>query len=231
MWLKDVNTKDVIELSEQKINQDIVGIIIEKLGIKNIIRGKKMKEIERFDNVVIEDLLKSNKSLARTSLFLLFLFIILGLFIALCFYNDYIDFNRNRIAPSDRIQEKDILVYEDKIIINISNASYSNYLNTGSMLPTLNENSNGISINPKNENDIRIGDIITYETLTSCIIPNDVVSDKEVCTPTELIVHRVKEIGEDEEGWYAITKGDMNSISDGKIRYSQIKSITFVIIY
>lgn len=116
-------------------------------------------------------------------------------------------------APSDFIKEKQIEVYSDKIIIHVENASLSSYAPTGSMKPVLDENSNGIRIIPKSEEDIHIGDIITFQE-------NDY-----------LVVHRVIEKNSDENGTYFITKGDNNGISDGKIRFKNIKYITIGILW
>jgi hypothetical protein len=46
------------------------------------------------------------------------------------------------------------------------------------------------------------------------------------------IVHRVIEIGNDEDGWYAITKGDNNPTPDPwKIRFEWVRRITVAVIY
>jgi len=119
----------------------------------------------------------------------------------------------NPSAPFDFVRENQIQIYEDKIVINVKGASLSSYAPTGSMLPVLNQGSNGIKIVPKSEADIHIGDIITFEQ------------------DNALIVHRVIEIGTDSEGTYFITKGDNNNISDGKIRFKDIRYITIGIIW
>ncbi len=116
-------------------------------------------------------------------------------------------------APSDFIQEENIQIYDDKVIISIDDASLSRYAPTGSMSPVLDENSNGIRIKPDSEDDIEIGDIISFK------------QDNYV------IVHRVIEKGEDNEGVYFITKGDNNAINDGKVRFSDIKHITIGVLY
>ncbi len=121
--------------------------------------------------------------------------------------------NYSKQAPHDFVQENQIEVYPDKIIININNASISKYAPTGSMKPVLDEYSNGIRIIPQSESEIHLGDIITFEENEN------------------LIVHRVVEIGEDFEGKYFITKGDNNSVADGKIRFKDIKYITIGIIW
>ncbi|MDD5192667.1 MAG: signal peptidase I [Candidatus Nanoarchaeia archaeon] len=119
----------------------------------------------------------------------------------------------NNSAPFDFVKENQIQIYDDKIIINVENASISRYAATGSMLPVLDEGSNGIRIVPKSEADIHIGDIITFKQ------------------DNMLIVHRVVNIGTDSEGTYFTTKGDNNSINDGKIRFKDIKFITIGIIW
>ncbi|MEM4230476.1 MAG: signal peptidase I [Candidatus Pacearchaeota archaeon] len=115
--------------------------------------------------------------------------------------------------PTDRINESDIEIYPDKIVIKIENPSISEYADTNSMLPIIDKGANGIRIQPKSEEDIKVGDIISFDSEYG------------------LIVHRVVEIGEDEEGKYFITKGDNNLFSDGKVRFEQVKYITVGIIY
>lgn len=116
-------------------------------------------------------------------------------------------------APQDFIKENQVQIYDDKVVINIKGASMSKYAATGSMKPTFDENANGIRIVPKSEDEINIGDIITYQSKDS------------------LIVHRVIEKGTDREGTYFIPKGDNNSISDGKVRFKDIKYVTIAIIW
>jgi signal peptidase I len=128
------------------------------------------------------------------------------------FLNDY-----SEKTPSDFIKEEDIKIEDNKLIISLTGASISRYAPTGSMIPVLDEKSNGIRIVPDSEKDIDIGDIVTF---------NQKVDEKEY-----LIVHRVIEKGEDEKGIYFITKGDNNSLNDGKIRFSDIKYVTIGILY
>ena len=115
--------------------------------------------------------------------------------------------------PSNWISEKDIRVFPDKIVINIENAGISRYADTGSMLPTLGENANGIRIKPKSAEQINIGDSVTYERAG------------------DLIIHRVIAKGNDSKGDYFILKGDNNSENDGKVYFEEIKYITVGLIY
>ena len=116
-------------------------------------------------------------------------------------------------APSDYIKEGQIQIYENSVVINVEGASIGRYASTGSMIPILNEYSNGIKIKPKSEEEIKVGDIITFDQ-------NGV-----------LIVHRVIVKDTDDEGVYFITKGDNNLTNDGKIRFEDIRYKTIGIIW
>ena len=117
------------------------------------------------------------------------------------------------VTPFDSIPDKDILVYPDRVVIKVKGASIGNYAPTGSMRPVLDKGTSGIRIIPKSEDEIFIGDIITYKK------------------GERLIIHRVVEKSFDKEGVYFITKGDNNTISDGKIRFEDIEYKTIGLIY
>ncbi len=123
------------------------------------------------------------------------------------------NFSSELETPGDWIKDSQIHIYENAIVIDVENASLGKYAATGSMKPVLDENSNGIRIKPKSEKDIKVGDIVTFEQ-------NDI-----------MIIHRVVEIREDEEGVYFITKGDNNNIVDGKIRFKDIKYVTIGVLW
>lgn len=116
-------------------------------------------------------------------------------------------------VPSDRFTDKNILVYDDKIVIKIVNAQVTNYDSTGSMLPTLGYGVNGISVKPETEEDIGVGDIVSF------------------WKGEKLVVHRVVEKGTDAEGIYFITKGDNAPIDDGKVRFGEIEHVLVGLIY
>jgi len=116
-------------------------------------------------------------------------------------------------SPSDIVDEQNIRVYSDRIVIYVENASVSRYAGTKSMDPLLDSTANGIEIPVTSKEQIHVGDIVAYEDGES------------------LIVHRVTKIGEDEQGWFCVTKGDNAPTDDGKIRFSQIKFLTIAIIY
>lgn len=88
------------------------------------------------------------------------------------------------------------------------------FSNTDSMLPVLDEHSQAIQVKPKSEKDIKEGMIISYDA-----------------GPYGTIIHRVIRIGHDEQGWYAIVKGDNNPSPDPfKVRFSQIKHFLVAVI-
>lgn len=116
-------------------------------------------------------------------------------------------------SPGDWIKEENIHIYENAVVIDIQDSSLSRYAPTGSMKPVLDAGSNGIRIVPENPGQIQVGDIITFEY------------------NNELIIHRVIEKGVDEQGAYFITKGDNNNVTDGKIRFKDIKYVTIAVLY
>jgi len=92
--------------------------------------------------------------------------------------------------------------------------SWARFAGSNSMDPLLDETANSIEIVPENTGDIHVGDIIAFTSRGS------------------LIVHRVREIGYDAEGWYALTQGDNTDVPDaGKRRFDDVKYVTVAILY
>jgi len=119
-------------------------------------------------------------------------------------------------APSDRLTEEQIFVYNNKIVLSVDNASLARFLNTGSMLPTLGDKANSIEIPVSSSADIAVGDIIIYSA------PDQ----------SEPVIHRVVELGEDSQGWYAITKGDNNRLVDPySVRIGDVRRVVIGVIY
>jgi len=119
-------------------------------------------------------------------------------------------------TPQNRISEQQIHVYDDKIILDIKNASWASFTPTHSMEPLISEKAHGIEIKPKSPVDIKIGDVISYNS--------DFTSG--------LVIHRVIETGYDENGWYAIVKGDNNAEQDpGKVRFEKVNGVLVGVLY
>ncbi|MFH1589043.1 MAG: hypothetical protein ABIB43_00555, partial [archaeon] len=126
------------------------------------------------------------------------------------------DSSPERDSPSDWIKENQIEVYSDRIIIDLKNAEWATFTNTNSMDPIFDETSNAIEIVPESEDEINVGDIVSYES--------------EFADGT--IIHRVVYKGQDELGTYFVMKGDNNPSSDpGRVRFEQIRRVLVAIIY
>lgn len=143
---------------------------------------------------------------------------IIGVFFVMIFslliYDYYNGQTPIALSPTDRVSEEDILVTDSYIRINVSNASWASFTDTNSMIPTLDIGSNSIEIDPKSEDDIFVGDIISfrYGNIT--------------------IVHRIIEIKNDSEGKYFVTKGDNNIYPDPvNVRFPDIGGVVIAIIY
>lgn len=123
---------------------------------------------------------------------------------------------RELTSPSDIIKEGQIEIFKDKIVIYISNASWSKYADTKSMDPLLDKGANGLQIVPDSTGDINIGDVITYDPEWT----------------NKLIVHRVVYVGEDDSGWYCVTKGDNSTRTDpGKVRFDDVSFLLVGVLY
>ena len=120
----------------------------------------------------------------------------------------------NKATPLDRISYDSIHKTQDSISIDIENPVIVAIANTGSMKPTFDEGANLIEIVPKSESELHVGDIASYQR------------------GSDVIVHRIIEIGADENGWYAVFKGDNNPTADpGKVRFEQIRRLGVGIVY
>lgn len=129
--------------------------------------------------------------------------------------NNFFSLSSSEImSPDDHISEDQIRVYDDRVVLDVEDSVWSSFTDTNSMDPLLDAGANGIEIKPKFEDDIHVGDVISYQ------------SGKGV------VIHRVIEIGSDEEGIYYIVKGDNNPIADKeKVRFSAVQGILVAVVY
>jgi signal peptidase I len=117
-------------------------------------------------------------------------------------------------SPIVRIPLSDVLIMENKVIIDIPDVQHGIVSASKSMDPFLDENTVVLEITPKNAAEIHLGDIIIYKY------------------GGERVIHRVVSIGHDDDGWFAITKGDNNLKEDPeKVRFEQVAGIVVGIIY
>ena len=124
--------------------------------------------------------------------------------------------NNYNFAPSDKINRSQMSIINNTLMIkNLPNETWiSSIAGTGSMRPTMHKDHHTIQTNPRSPDNIKVGDIITYRKNES------------------LVIHRVIGVGIDDEGWYAILKGDGNEVEDKlKVRFGMVESKTIMLIY
>lgn len=123
---------------------------------------------------------------------------------------------QERDGPKDRVPEKAIAVYGDRVVLDIQGAQWSTFTDTNSMDPVIDKGTNAIQLPPESPDDIEVGDIISYHPENH----------------DGTIIHRVVQKGEDEQGVYFIAKGDNLPTTDpGRIRFEQIQRVVVAIIY
>ena len=118
-------------------------------------------------------------------------------------------------SPSDWIKEREIEMRPDGVLIKINNPQWAILTNTNSMDPVFDETSHLIQVFPESPDEIKRGDIVSYQSPLGF-----------------MIVHRVIEINEDEQGWYAILRGDNNPTPDPwKVRFDMVRRVTVMVVY
>jgi len=118
-------------------------------------------------------------------------------------------------SPWDRIPEQNIEMRSDGVFIKLANPQWAVFADTNSMDPVLDQGHHAIQQVPASEEDIHVGDIISYKSPMGFSV-----------------IHRVQRIGRDDSGWYAIVKGDNNPAPDPlKVRFDQITRVVVALIY
>ena len=122
--------------------------------------------------------------------------------------------NKEVSSPGNWIQPDQILVYQNRIILNIPDATWAEFTDTNSMDPLIDKDTNALEILPRGPEYINVGDIISYRTAYGTII------------------HRVIEKNQDEKGIYYVVKGDNNTSADpAKVRFEDVKGVVVAFIY
>lgn len=122
---------------------------------------------------------------------------------------------QERPSPADWISQSQIEMTSEGVFVRISNPQWAIFADSNSMDPVFDAGSHAIQIIPTDKSQIAVGDILSYQSPLGFVM-----------------IHRVTEIGEDEEGWYAIVKGDNNPTPDPwKIRWDMVRRITVAVIY
>lgn len=121
-----------------------------------------------------------------------------------------------QLSPSDHLKESQIHVYDDRVVLDIEDATWASFTDTNSMDPFFDETANSIERKPGSPDDIKPGDIISYRSSLT----------------DGLVVHRVISRGVDSNGPYYIVKGDNNPVRDPeKVRFDQVHGVMIGIIY
>lgn len=116
--------------------------------------------------------------------------------------------------PTVRIPQSNISLSKQGAQINSEGMLWAVIADTGSMKPTLTKNSHVLQIRPTRPEELQVGDIISYKYQDT------------------IIIHRIISTGFDDEGWFAIAKGDNNQLPDReKVRFEQIDRVVVGIIY
>ena len=124
--------------------------------------------------------------------------------------------NAERLSPQDNLTEEQIHVYQDRVVIDLEGASWSRFTNTNSMDPVFDTGANGLEKAVDKPSDLSVGDIISFKH-----------EDAD-----GIMIHRIIETGNDDQGWYAITKGDNNPKADpGLVRFNQVQSVLVGVLY
>jgi len=134
--------------------------------------------------------------------------------LSFAFSSTFLGKSVERDSPSDHITPDMIHVYDDVVLIDLEGTRWSSFTDTNSMDPLLDEYSNGLERVPASPDELDVGDVVSYSYGDS------------------IIIHRIVEIGEDDDGWYARTKGDNNpSLDPHIVRFDQIEGVLVGILY
>ena len=118
-------------------------------------------------------------------------------------------------VPSDWISENQIKVFRNKVELDIDDPQWVTFTPTNSMTPLLSDKAHAIEVVPESEEQLGVGDIVAYERANG-----------------DVILHRIVEIGEDNDGKYFIFQGDNVPYKDpGRVRFSQIRGVVVAVIY
>jgi len=128
-------------------------------------------------------------------------------------------------APNDWVSEKDIIIFDDMIVLRVENATLSSYAGTGSMKPVFDKGANGIRVVPGSADEIDVGDIVSYK------FGPQLDSLWHQTGQGMLVVHRVVDKGIDDDGVYFVMKGDNNLIADEKVRFEDVEYVTVGVIW
>ena len=115
----------------------------------------------------------------------------------------HFSFSSNEVkSPGDWIAEEQVMIGEENVVLEIEDATWSTFTDTNSMDPVIDKGSHAIKLVPKDDSELSIGDIVSYES------------------PNGVIIHRIVDVREDDEGLFYVMKGDNNdNVDSQKVRF------------
>lgn len=120
-------------------------------------------------------------------------------------------------SPAAAIDAEDIRVLGDRVEIRVADVIPAQFTDTNSMDPVIDAGTTALELTITDVNQVHVGDIVSYETPLA---------------PGATVIHRVVEIGADEDGTYFIMKGDNNPTTDPeKVRFGQLRRKVIGILY
>ncbi len=69
--------------------------------------------------------------------------------------------------PFDRVDQSRIHVFPDRVVIDVEDVTWVEYVDGDSMEPVLGMEANGLEVIPEPERDVHFGDIVAYEPVWS----------------------------------------------------------------
>ncbi|MDP3917464.1 MAG: hypothetical protein Q8Q42_04240 [Nanoarchaeota archaeon] len=126
------------------------------------------------------------------------------------------DYTPDRMSAGNHVANDEIKLLGNNVFINLDGKKliWSEFENTNSMIPVFDKGHNGLEFVPDHPDEIKVGDIISFEY------------------NNEVIIHRVVDIGYDDSGIYYITKGDNALEKDsGKRRFGDVHGVMFGVIF
>lgn len=116
----------------------------------------------------------------------------------------------------DRVSQDQIHVYNSRVELDLAGVKFAPISGTNSMLPLLHSGAHSLELDVEDVTTLKLGDIISYR--------NPYLG--------KMIIHSIVEIGVDDSGWYAITKGLSNDLPDEhKVRASWVEGVLIGVLY
>jgi len=123
---------------------------------------------------------------------------------------------RSVIGNRDRVNAEDIRVYSDRVELDLAGVKYAPISATNSMLPLLHEGSHSLEQDVTDVGTLDLGDVISFYEPSM----------------QRVVIHSIVELGWDDIGWFAVTKGLSNpTVDPWKVREDWIHGVLIGVLY